>query len=393
MGNGRRAKANSSWSDEYFEHDYEDAEEVQREYASWDEAFRRFMLWKSGDLTEKGIAYYKYHVSTFREWAKDQKISTSSLCFSHIDAYKVYRRDGGISSDTIFKDLKCIKNFTAYCRSVKIWPKDVLRDYQIKKPVYNKIEAPTKEEVVQYAMAVEDLFNIELCSSYRYMPEARREYYRARVMTLICLAIDTGARISELAQIRFRDIPDTSSIPRDRNPVSKRTIDLLLSRDGYDTETQFEIKLRFTKVGKVRDVPVSFRGMRIIKEFLIRRSKAWTHGPDDYVFCADGGGETDVDHLRRTIRLAKQRAGIEGQISFQALRHYTLTVLANDNLQQAQEIAGHSDPNTTQIYVSKDNQKKMQVHAKADVLNGILHSVEAERHAKRRVAQRAKKTQ
>lgn len=83
-----------------------------------------------------------------------------------------------------------------------------------------------------------------------------------------------------------------------------------------------------------------------------------------YVFSKKNGHPLSVDTVQRIVRKCRQRAGIEKKVTPHSFRHSFATHLleAGENIRKIQELLGHSDLSTTQIYtqVSKDEIKKVK---------------------------------
>jgi len=94
---------------------------------------------------------------------------------------------------------------------------------------------------------------------------------------------------------------------------------------------------------------------------LIESCKNWLkHKPEsNYFFCTFKGGQLDTRYIREMSYRTSIKAGVfiqDGRekkpVNPHALRHTCLTQLLKEgfNIREVQEIAGHSDVSTTQIY-------------------------------------------
>ena len=111
------------------------------------------------------------------------------------------------------------------------------------------------------------------------------------------------------------------------------------------------------KGGKERLVPISDNALREIKNWMYDRNVMYIKpGEEEYVFLNRRGA-----HLTRTmilimIKNAARDAGIEKTVSPHTLRHSFATALLKGgaSLRAIQEMLGHEDISTTQIYTHVD---------------------------------------
>ena len=86
--------------------------------------------------------------------------------------------------------------------------------------------------------------------------------------------------------------------------------------------------------------------------------------PSEYIFSKKNGKPISVDTIQRIIRTCTERAKILKKVTPHSLRHSFATHLldAGENIRKIQELLGHSNLNTTQIYtkVSVEGLKKVK---------------------------------
>ena len=113
------------------------------------------------------------------------------------------------------------------------------------------------------------------------------------------------------------------------------------------------------KGGKDRVIILSKRWVKAAKKYLARK-KAKT----PYFFSKKNGKPLSSDIIQRIVKAAAKRAGIQKRVTPHTLRHSYATHLleAGENIRKIQELLGHSNLNTTQIYtqVSLTELKKVQ---------------------------------
>lgn len=161
-------------------------------------------------------------------------------------------------------------------------------------------------------------------------------YLRDRAMLEVLYA--TGCRVSEVCQLRLRDLA-----------LRERQIRC----EG--------------KGGKQRVVPVGSRAIEAIQAYLqgLRPRLLARQSPaSDHVLLSRSGRPLDRIMLWRLVKAYARRVGADPQISPHALRHSFATHLlaGGADLRQVQEMLGHASIQTTQIYTHVEHSRLKKVH-------------------------------
>lgn len=118
-------------------------------------------------------------------------------------------------------------------------------------------------------------------------------------------------------------------------------------------------KVRGGKGNKDRMIILSKEWVRYLKKYLKRKKVK-----SEYVFSKKNGKAISADTVQRIIRNAARKAGINKHVTPHTLRHSFATHLleAGENIRKIQELLGHANLSTTQIYttVSTEQLKKVQ---------------------------------
>ena len=118
-------------------------------------------------------------------------------------------------------------------------------------------------------------------------------------------------------------------------------------------------KVKSGKGSKDRIIILSKGWCRLAKKY-IDRKKVKT----PFLFSKKNGKQLSADTVQRVVRKAAARAGIQKEVTPHTLRHSYATHLleAGVNIRNIQELLGHSNLNTTQIYthVSTEQLKKVE---------------------------------
>jgi integrase/recombinase XerD len=161
-------------------------------------------------------------------------------------------------------------------------------------------------------------------------------YQRDRVMLEVLYA--TGCRVSEVCNLRLRDLS-----------LAERQIRC----EG--------------KGGKQRIVPIGSRAIEAIQLYLAElRVTLAARQPEgaEHLLLSRSGRAMDRIMLWRLVKLYAKRVGIDSLISPHALRHSFATHLlaGGADLRQVQEMLGHASIQTTQIYTHVEHSRLKKVH-------------------------------
>jgi len=113
--------------------------------------------------------------------------------------------------------------------------------------------------------------------------------------------------------------------------------------------------------------------MVILSEKWIGRLCAYTDKrkyKSEYIFTKDDGTQISVDTVQRLVRTCRKKAGITKNVTPHSFRHSFATHLleAGENIRKIQELLGHADLSTTQIYTKVSKKELMKVKSPLDTL-------------------------
>lgn len=129
------------------------------------------------------------------------------------------------------------------------------------------------------------------------------------------------------------------------------------------TFTQIFFEEKWLKIigkgNKERMVPISSEALKSLKYYIdIVRPQFETY-KSNVVFITERGNQITRQYIHTMIQYRRNQVGITKKISAHTLRHSLATNMLNKSvdLRVIQEILGHSDIKTTQIYTHVDNEK------------------------------------
>jgi len=119
------------------------------------------------------------------------------------------------------------------------------------------------------------------------------------------------------------------------------------------------------KGNKDRVIILSTNWIKELKKYLKRRKI-----PSDFVFCKKNGKPISTNAVQRIVKSAAIKAGIEKKVSPHSLRHSFATHLleGGENIRKIQELLGHTNLSTTQIYTSVSTEELKKVRSPFDNL-------------------------
>lgn len=143
-----------------------------------------------------------------------------------------------------------------------------------------------------------------------------------RNKTMIKLLLNSGLRLSEMTNLKWRDINLTSG----------------------------QIKVVQGKGSQDRIVYVDDSMVEDLQEWRERQLDGW--GETEYVFTTRTLSQLDGKAVRKMIKTYSDKAGIDKNITTHSLRHTFASDLLRDckNIRIVQKALGHADISTTQIY-------------------------------------------
>ncbi len=218
-----------------------------------------------------------------------------------------------LSDRTISHDLIVIKNFYKYLE----------KNNTIKNNPSVDIELPKLKKTLPHVLSLDEvdkILDIELKDKYAYRNKAMLE-----------LMYSSGLRISELVNLKIQDIDLEEDIVRVTG-----------------------------KGSKMRIVPIGDYAIHYLKLYINEyRSLLMKSKISDYLFLNSRGDRISRQAMFKIIKQIIRDKNIKKDVSPHTLRHsFASHMLENGaDLRSIQELLGHSDISTTQIYTHISNKK------------------------------------
>lgn len=295
---------------------------------------------------EKGLSptstrNYSNFLKRFQNWLQDQKLTNlrpHELTQEHIWNYRLYLsrkkdRHGAFNKkNTQSSYLIVLRNLLAYFadRNIQSVPSD-----KVKLPKLTDSEKKIKFltfDQVEKLMGIPDVFT--------------KDGIRDRAILEILYS--TGMRVSELTSLNIRAFDS-------KNIISGKTTDLEMSISG--------------KGGSTRTIYFSERALKWLGLYLKRRVADLC--PPLFINYSkntanDPNRRLTARSVERMVRHYTAMAGLPVDATPHTLRHSFATGLLNEgaDMRSVQELLGHKNIVTTQIYTHVTNKKLQEVHKK-----------------------------
>jgi integrase/recombinase XerD len=215
-----------------------------------------------------------------------------------------------------------------------------------------------------------------LRSFYRHL---RREGVRDSDPTA---SLSAPRRNRKLPQVLSRgEVDKLLSQPRGTEPAAMRDRALLelmyasglraseaIGLEVRDLDIEDRVLRARGKGSKERLVPIGGAALRALEQYLQRGRPGLVKGsPEQHLFVNFRGGQLTRQGLYKIVRRHAATAGLEDRMSPHTLRHTFATHLlaGGCDLRSVQEMLGHADVSTTQLYTHLSSERLKDVYFKA----------------------------
>lgn len=262
------------------------------------------------DLADNSIISYRRDIEKYIQYLENEKITD----WNKIDRYDIVLflqrlKENGKSNNSIIRMTSSLRQYHQFLRQEKLAEQDPMQ----------YVETPKKAEVLPKVLSIKEVDKL------LDTPNIETEIgLRDRAILEVMYA--TGLRISELVHLEMTE--------------------LHLSMGFIQT---------IGKGNKERILPVGGEAVKWLEEYLedarpIFSSRSLDDSP--YVFLNARGRGLSRQGVWKNLKKTVQEAGIKQNVSPHMLRHSFATHLLENgaDLRIVQELLGHSDISTTQIY-------------------------------------------
>ena len=211
-----------------------------------------------------------------------------------------------------------------YLAAVKTFMKYLYREDMLRRDVWTILDSPRKTQRLPDVLTVEEVDALLAAAS-----EGRQGMRNRAVLEMFYA---TGARVSEVCAMRLGDVNQEYGYVRCRGKGSRERI-----------------------------VPVGSKAVEALRGYLDQRAPADRAAP---LFLSSRRGAMGREAVWRVVKRCALRAGIRKNIYPHILRHSFATHMLQRGagLRYVQEMLGHVDVATTQIYTHVDTRRLKEIH-------------------------------
>jgi integrase/recombinase XerD len=266
--------------------------------------------------SENTVAAYKRDLDQFQKFSQKKKVDREI-----IKSYLEHLYNDGFSVSSTERKLACLKSFYKY----------LIREGKLDKDPTVDIKLPKKAKRLPKALGIGE--TIRLISSPR-----EKDHISIRDVALLEMLYATGMRASEIVGLNISDINLSVSFVRCTGKGSKERI-----------------------------VPINKITLKAIKEYLEKARPEFPQKDKNALFLDKNGKRLSRQGLWLVVKKYVKLSGVKGKTSPHTLRHSFATHLLEKgaDLRSVQEMLGHADISTTQIYTSVSRERLKRVYNKA----------------------------
>lgn len=283
------------------------------------EEFLNYITVEKG-LSKNTIMAYRTDLEHFMQHLESKGVkSIDEIKRQDIMDYLLIRKDGGISSNSISRGLVAVKMFYKF----------LVQEHFVKDDVAGILESPKLIRPLPNVMGMQDVDKL------LDAPDLR-DWMGIRDKAALELMYATGMRVSELVE---------------------------LTMDGLNLDVGF-IKCR-GKGDKERIVPIGKKAREAVARYMEKvRPKLLKNKQDPHLFVSRLGKKVSRVSFWKMIKKCRNKARIKRDITPHTLRHSFATHLLEGgaDLRVVQEMLGHSDISTTQIYTHINKERLKSIH-------------------------------
>ena len=299
----------------------------------------KMKVWDGYDMTQKVEEFIKY-LHEFKKTSKNTEVSyerdlrklnnyleakgitaVEKITEENLNSYLTYLKENGRKPSTISRSIASIKAYFHFLRE---------RDY-VKLDLSSNLKSPKIEKKIPSILSQEETIRLleQPCGK---SPKQLRD------KAMLELLYATGIRVSELIALKITDI---------------------------NLKQEY---LNCTDVHKERTIPFGDVAKHAVMEYVEDgRPLLVDDEKNDFLFTNCSGKEMSRQGFWKIIKYYGNKAGIVSELTPHTLRHSFAAHLVSNgaDLKSVQEMLGHSDISTTQIYTQINQTKIKKLYAKA----------------------------
>ena len=263
------------------------------------------------------VSGYCHDLGRFVNFASDRKIG--SLNTSDIREFLIFLREQGLSGASIARCLSSIKSFFKY----------LCVDKQLENNPAEILNTPKSYRNLPNVLSSQDIDNLLNCPD-------KKSFLGLRNKAMLEILYATGLRVSELVNLKVSEL--------DLEVGCIRTMG---------------------KGSKERIVPIGSMAKKAVNNYLLNSRPALLKGQSaEEIFVTKRGGCMTRQGFWKLLKRYAIQSNIQASVSPHILRHAFATHLLERgaDLRSVQQMLGHSDISTTQIYTHILKDRLLKIH-------------------------------
>ena len=266
------------------------------------------------------VASYIRDIRQFSDWLRqEEELDVVEAKQVNISDYLSHLEDGGRSGATVSRNLASLKNFYAYLVTSGFLEKTPVTDIRIAR-------AEKKLPQILTSREIELLLAQPVCSDAKG--------FRDKAMLEVMYA--TGIRVTELIDLDVSDVNLSMGV------------------------------IKCTSGKKSRMIPLYPAALKALSDYLLDVRVSMADPAETALFVNVGGVRMSRQGFWKILKYYQGTARIEKEITPHTLRHsFAVHLLENGaDVGAVQELMGHSDISSTQMYTQLINQRLKSVYEK-----------------------------
>lgn len=274
---------------------------------------------KTSDNTELS---YKRDLGKVRQFMQEQGITeVDKVTVANLNSYVLYLEENKFAAATISRNIASIKAFYHY----------MYKEGLVQEDISDVLRAPKIEKKVPEILSMEEVVRLLEQPSFHSPKEIRDK-------AMLELLYATGIRVTELISLKVSDI--------------NMQMGFLTCRDAH----------------KERVIPFGMAAKTALANYLEKARESMLEDKgEETLFVNCSGQPMSRQGFWKLIKYYAKKAGITAEITPHTIRHSFAAHLVENgtDLRSVQEMLGHSDISTTQIYANLHQNHIRDVYVRA----------------------------
>lgn len=310
------------------ENDYNNScakeEKIERRGKEMEAEIQEFIIYleKVKKTSENTRLSYQRDLHKLQRFLGEQSVvDIQAVTVTNLNSYILYLEKEHFAASTISRNIAAIKSFYHY-----LWKKGIVRE-----DISEQLKAPKVQRQSPEVLTRQEMERL-LCQPNDGTPKGMRD------KAMLELLYATGIRVSELIALKVADV--------------NLMLDYIVCRDS----------------NKERFIPMNQKAAQALNIYLKQAREVMVGDNQvDYLFVNCSGGQLSRQGVWKMMKSYAKKAEIETEITPHTIRHsFAVHLMGNGaDIHAVQEMMGHSDVSSTQIYAHMLNNKIYQEYQKA----------------------------